>query len=146
MYYYKMVKSMNIRCLGENNRGIVLLITVLLIVFIAVGMVAFLDIATIDFQLLQNNRYSEEALYIAQAGIEDVIARLRNNINYQTVGTVVPFSGHQYLITCPQPNPPKIITSTATLSNGYKREIETSVQVFGTSAPYKVIINYWKEI
>ncbi len=122
--------------------------TVLLIVFISIGIVAFLDIATVDFNVLQNNRYSEEALYIAQAGVEDVISRLRNNMNYQApAGTplVVTFSGHQYSVTCPQLNPPKIITSTATLSNGYKREIEASVQVFGTAAPYKVIINYWKE-
>ena len=113
---------------------------------------AFLDIATVDFQVLQNNKYSNEALYIAQAGVEDAISRLRQNINWQAPNAaplLIEFpagSGNYYSVTCPELNPPKTITSTATLSNGYKRRIETGVQVFGASSLYTVIINYWKEI
>ncbi len=135
----------------NKDKGFVFLLVVFLIVFIAIAMVAFLDIATIDFQVLQNNRYSNEALYIAQAGVEDAISRLRQDINWRARNNnplVVEFpagSGNQYSVTCPEASPPKIITSTATLSSGYKREIEVSVQVFGTASLYTVIVNYWKE-
>jgi hypothetical protein len=137
--------------LHNDNKGVVFLIAVFLIVFISIAMIAFLDIATVDFQVLQNSKSSNESLYIAQAGVEDAISRLRNDINWQALAgspLVVEFpsgSGNQYSVICPQLGLPKIITSTATMSNGYKRRIEVSVQVFGTSPLYNVKVNYWKE-
>ncbi len=136
----------------KTGTGFVLLMVVFLIAFIAVGIVAFLDIATVDFKVLQNNKYSNEAQYIAQAGVEDAISRLRQDIRWRARNNnplVVEFpagSGNQYSVTCPRRDPPKIITSTATLSNGYKREIEVSVQVSGSAPLYTVIVSYWKEI
>lgn len=144
-------KNMNRYFKHNTDKGFVFLTAVFLIVFIAIGMVAFLDIATVDFQVLQNIKYSNEALYIAKAGVEDAISRLRQDINWKALNNnplVVEFpagSGNQYSVTCPQQNPPKIITSTATLSNGYKRRIQAGVQVLGTSSLYTVIMNYWKE-
>lgn len=137
--------------LHNDNKGVVFLIAVFLIVFISIAMIAFLDIATVDFQVLQNSKSSNESLYIAQAGVEDAISRLRQDIKWQAKNNnplIVEFpagSGNQYSVTCPGKNPPKIITSTATLSNGYKRRIEVSVQIFGTSPLYNVKVNYWKE-
>ncbi len=134
-----------------TDRGVVLLTTVLLIAFITMGIVAFLDIATVDLQVLQNNRYSDEALYIAQAGIEDAISRLRQDINWGAIDItplVVEFpegSGNYYSVVCSGQNTPRTITSTARLANGYKREILAGVHVSGTSSLYKVVVNYWKE-
>ncbi len=125
---------------------------VFVIFFISVAMVGILELASTDFQILQNYKFSNRALYIAEAGIEEAIYRIRQNINWRRKSgnpLVVEFpagSGDQFSVICPQKNPPKTITSTAILHNGYKRRLKVSVYAYGSSSPYTIVINYWKEI
>lgn len=137
-----------------NNQGFMLLMMVFLIFFISVATAGFLAVAATDFQILQNHKFSDRALYIAEAGVEDAINRIRQDRTWRrTAGNpwVVEFpsgSGDQYSVVCPQAtqNWTKTITSTATLSNGYKRALEVKVRIFGSSPRYTVLINYWKEV
>jgi hypothetical protein len=138
----------------KNNRGFMLLMMVFLIFFISVATAGFLAVASTDFQILQNHKFSDRALYISEAGVEDAINRIRQDSSWRrTTGNplVVEFpvgSGNQYSVVCPESagSLTKTITSTATLSNGYKRALEVKIRIFGVSARYTVLINYWKEV
>ena len=112
--------------------------------FISLLVVAFVDLATIDQQIVTNQIYDLRTGFIADAGVETAVYELRQDSGYSGTGGNVEFpsgSGNTYNVTVSG----STITSTGTVTD-FSRTIEVDFAISGASAPYTVRINTWKEI
>lgn len=145
----------------KGQEGVALLMAIFVLFFITLLVVAFLDITTIDLQIVKNQTTSLKALYIADAGIEDAIYELRQDKGWEEGFAEKPYStgsGNIYTVivdidlvsgTYPNEFYIKTLTSTGTVYSGTttaQRTIEAQTLVTGrTPGPYKVRISSWKE-
>jgi len=110
--------------------------------------VSSLEMLTLNIQIANNHIHDLQALYIADAGIEDAIDRLRDNPSWDAGLSDVEFpvsSGNTYTVTIGNSGYPSIvITSAGTVSN-FQRSLEAQVEITGSSLPYLITITYWKE-
>ena len=131
----------------KNKNGFALLLTLFLILFISMLFVALLNLFTTDIHITGNQKNDTQALYIAEAGIEDAIYHLRQDKNWASDGLApVDFpagSGNKYTVTYPVNI--GIISSVGALKAGYSKTIESKVSVSGTAPPYTVTFIYWEE-
>jgi Tfp pilus assembly protein PilX len=128
----------------KNEKGIALILVLFTMLFISLLVVAFVDLATIDQQIVTNQIYDLRAGFIADAGVETAIYELRQDSGYSGTGGNAEFpsgSGNTYNVTVSG----STITSTGTVSD-FSRTIEVDFVLSGASAPYTVRINTWKEI
>ncbi len=145
----------------KNQEGVALLMAIFALFFITLLIVAFLDITTIDLQIVKNQTTSLKALYIADAGIEDAIYKLRQEKDWTEGFAEKPYStgsGNIYTVivnidlvsgTSPNEFYIKTLTSTGTVYSGTttaQRRIKAQTLVTGRDpGPYKVRISSWKE-
>lgn len=145
----------------KNQEGVALLMAIFALFFITLLIVAFLDITTIDLQIIKNQTTSLKALYIADAGIEDAIYELRQYKGWDEGFAEKPYStgsGNIYTVIVasdpPIGTPPnefyiKTLTSTGTVYSGTttaQRTVRAQTLVTGRfPGPYKVRISSWKE-
>ncbi|MFH0731529.1 MAG: hypothetical protein V2A72_01230 [Candidatus Omnitrophota bacterium] len=130
-----------------------LLLVVFIILVMTVLVIGYLQAATTETEIMRNHKMSTQALYIAEAGIEDAIYTIRQTGNSQWDAgfqnkEFPAGSGNTYTVVVDNSNYPSvIITSVATVSSTYQRGVEAEIAVSGppTSAPYPVSMNYWKE-
>ncbi|MCP4650842.1 MAG: hypothetical protein GY853_12300 [PVC group bacterium] len=138
------------RLLNNNQKGVILLLTVFIIFFMSVFIVGYLEIAATETEIMRNHRGSTQALYIADAGIEDALWQLRQNRKWKKgfKNKVFP-SGESssYTVTINNKGYPSvIIASTGTAPGNYQRQVEMGITITSTSAPCNLVVNYWKEI
>ena len=140
--------------LMPNQKGVVLLLTAFLILFMSIFVIGFLEVATTETEIMRNHSLSNNALYIAEAGIEDAIYTLRQAGNHHWdegfTDKVFPAgSSSSYTVTVDNGDYPTIvITSTGTVSGTFQRQVEAEISISGppVAAPYPISINQWKEI
>lgn len=72
--------------------GSVLLVVVLLVALLAAVVMGHLQINTEEIQLVQNQTGGAEALAIAEAGVNDALARLRQDPGWQAGLSDIPFA------------------------------------------------------
>jgi len=133
---------------NKRREGFVLVLTVFTTVILATLIIAFLNITAIDLNLVKNHMCSSKAYYIAEAGVADAINQMRLNgplADTQWGDTFPPNTSDTYNVSVSQNS--TVITSTglASVSN-FSRALEVKVSVSGSSSPYKVSINQWKEV
>ncbi len=138
------------QCLtGEGQSGVALVVALMVMAVLALLTISSLDMLTVNVQLSGNHERELKASYIADAGVEDAIDRLRDDPNWNAGLTNVEFptdSGNTYTVTIDNSGYPSIIiTSTGTVPN-FQRSLEVQVKVTGPSSPYLVTTMYWKEI
>lgn len=128
-----------------KNKGVALLLALLTLIIISLLVVAFLELTTIDLQIVSNHLSRNQALYIADAGVEYAVSNLRSSRNSFTTPLIVfpPSSANTYNMT--YSNSSGIITSEARLSSGQRVTLAAKVSVVGNSPPYRVKIIYWSE-
>jgi len=123
---------------------VALLLALFTLLIIALLVVAFLETTTIDLQIVNNQLSRNKALYIADAGIEYAVYRLKVSKANFTQSTQLPSgSGNTYSVTYVSSS--GIITSTGTLASGESVTLEAKVSVTGSS-PFTVKILYWREL
>ena len=86
-----------------------------------------------------------QASIIADAGVETAIFELRQDNAYSGTGGDVEFpsgSGNTYNVTVAGDT----ITSIGTIDSSFSRTLEVTFALCGSSAPYLVMINTWKEL
>jgi len=130
-----------------NKKGVALLLALFTLVFVSMMVIAFLDVTTSDLQITSNHLKRTQALYLADAGVEYAVYRLRNSKrpNLPASPTELPSgSGNTYLVTYDY-NSGKIISSGA-LASGEAVSLEVKVSVTGSTKPFKVQTLYWKEL
>jgi type II secretory pathway component PulK len=130
-----------------HKKGAALLLAIFSLIIISLLVTAFLELTTIDLQIISNHLMRNQALYIADAGIEYAISQLRINKNWkQTLRPIeLPVgSGNTYDVTYSSVSGK--INSMAKLASGQEITLEAKVSV-KTGAPfYAVKIIYWREL
>lgn len=125
-----------------------LVLTVFATLILATLIIAFINITSIDLTLVKNHMYSSQAYYMAEAGVADAINRIRLNgplSDTQWQETFPPDTSDTYDVSVSQDS--TVITSTGlAVTSNFSRALEVKVSVTGSSSPYKVSINQWKEV
>lgn len=131
------------------ERGVALLLAMFILVFISILVVAFLNLLTSDLVITTNHLGRLKALYIAEAGAEEVISRLRANRNWSgNIGPVVfpAGSSSSYTVTYPKSGTTRIIESRSQVDNNkFIAIIEARVSIQGASSPYTIRIVGFQE-
>lgn len=132
----------------KEQRGAALVVALIVMAVLALLTITSLDMLTINVQIAGNHENELKASYIADAGVEDAIDRLRDDPNWDAGLTDVEFpagSGDTYTVTIDNSRHPLIaITSTGAVPN-FQRSLEAQVKITGSSLPYSITIVYWKE-
>jgi len=134
----------------RNQKGVALLLAMFILVFIAILAVVFLELLTSDLQITSNHSGKLKALYIADAGIEHAVSRLRANRNWTANSQQIVFpsgSSSSYTITYPKAGTTRTIVSAGSLENNrFTATVEAKISIQGSSSPYNIKIVSWSEI
>jgi Tfp pilus assembly protein PilX len=132
----------------RRQLGVVLLATLYTALLMAVFIIGFIGLTAVDLNMTTNTVESQQAYYIAEAGVADAMAQMRQNgpMTDDTWTTTFPAgSSDQYTVTVS--NSSGLIESEGQTSPlAFTRALEVSVSVSGSSAPYTVNIQQWKEV
>jgi hypothetical protein len=132
---------------ASGETGYVLLLTVFVLTFGALLIGTLLNVVGTDLQILRNHLGSTEALYVADAGVNDAISALRSDFTWDTGFTAKEFpvsSGSTYTVTIVNTHPTVVITSTGVV-RGYQRTIVATINITETSSPYPARVTEWRE-
>ncbi len=132
---------------AKCEKGFVLVLTVFTAVILATLIIGFLNMTAIDLNLVKNHMCSLQAYYIAEAGVADAIDKIQRDVLTQTKWESEFPSGtsnkYEVVVTVGSTT---AINSTGTVTGAnFSRELEVNVRRTGSSVPYKVRINKWKE-
>ncbi|MBI2870448.1 MAG: hypothetical protein HYY14_01930 [Candidatus Omnitrophica bacterium] len=127
----------------QYEHGIALILAMFTLLFVAMLVIALMNVGGIDQQIATNHIYDVRATYLADAGIETAVYNLRQNSSWSGTGGNVTFpsgSTSYYNVTVSGGT----ITSSGTVG-GYTREIGADYTLSGASAPYTVRLDTWVE-
>jgi type II secretory pathway component PulK len=130
-----------------HKKGAALLLAIFSLILISLLVIAFLEVTTIDLQIISNHLMHTQALYIADAGIEYAISQLRIDNNWKKTPRPIELpsgSGNTYDVTYSAVSGK--INSRATLTSGGEVNLEAKVSVKANASPYAVKIIYWREL
>jgi Tfp pilus assembly protein PilX len=129
------------------RKGFILVLTLFAALILATLIIAFINITSIDLTLVKNHTCSSQAYYIAEAGVADAIDKIQRGESTTTPWEKdFPTAPNKYSVKVEE-GPPKVITSTGlAATSNFSRTLEVKVSVTGSSSPYKVSINQWKEV
>lgn len=131
----------------KNNRAVALILAMFTLVFIAILVVAFLELLTSDLVITNNHLGRLQALYIAEAGVEHAISQLRVNKKWTDNPYTEIFpsgSSNSYAVT-KATTATRVITSVGNIDNKFTATIEAQVSIQGSSSPYTIRIVSFKE-
>jgi Tfp pilus assembly protein PilX len=131
----------------KTPKGFILVLTLFTVLILATLLIAFINITSIDLTLVKNHMCSSKAYYIAEAGIADALNQIRLNGplgDTQWEESFPSGSSDKYTVAVSQNS--AVINSTGlALGSNFSRTLEVKVNISGSSSPYKVSINQWKE-
>jgi hypothetical protein len=131
----------------KYEKGFVLMLTIFASLILATLIVAFLCMTAIDLNLAKNHTGSSKAYYIAEAGAVDAINQIQLNGPLTDASWELSFpsgSPDKYTVAVSQNSTVIKSTGFASASN-FSRTLEVKIKISGSSQPYKVSINQWKE-
>lgn len=129
----------------EQKKGVALLLALFTLVIVSLLLAAFLENTTTDLKITDNLLNRSKALYIADAGIEYAISRLRQNPNDFTQKIeFIPGSGNVYEVTYSSKS--GTIVSIGRLVTSEEVIIEAKVTISGQGIPYRIKTIYWREL
>ena len=131
-----------------NNKakkyGSALLVTVFTIALLATLVAGMLQITGEEIQLAQNQAYAAQAFAIAEAGLNDAMAQLRANRDWDAGFSAKSFAGGSYTVDVNNADIPiLIITASGTTSQGYLAKITTQATI-AYNSPYPIRIDMLK--
>jgi type II secretory pathway component PulK len=130
-----------------DKKAQALLLAIFSLILISLLVTAFLELTTIDLQIISNHLIKNRALYIADAGIEYAIAQLRINNNWKKTPRPIelpPGSSNTYDVTYSDVSGK--INAKARLASGEEINLEAKVSIKGNAPAYNVKIIYWREL
>jgi hypothetical protein len=99
--------------------------------------IGILEINTEEIQLMQNHVYAAQALATAEAGLNDALAQLRADADWDAGFGDEPFDGGSYTVTVDGAT----ILATGTTAQGFTAVVEADVTVSLGGPPYTVTVN-----
>lgn len=123
-----------------KNNGSVMLIAIFAIALLSAIVIGMLEINTEELQLMRNQIFSIYALAIAEAGLNDAFAEIRNDDAWTTGFTDKSFNSGSYTVTVADALPNRTVTSTGISTEGFVARVEADITV-GDSSPYVIRID-----
>lgn len=123
-----------------RNNGSALLIVIFAVSLLAVLVMGMLQINTEEIQLMRNQIYAVEALAIAEAGLNDAFAEIREDDEWDDGFDDKPFVNDSYTVTVSGSLPNLTVESTATTTQGFVARVAADITV-GSSSPYVIRID-----
>lgn len=121
--------------------------TLFTVLIIAALIVALLNSTAIDLNLTSNHMSSLKAYYIAEAGIADAIDKIsQDTLTVNNWETFFPSGSDKYNVTVTSGSPTIINCTGLAATANFSKILEVTVNVSGSSVPYKVTVRQWKEI
>lgn len=114
----------------QHQAGSVLLVVVVLAALVAAVVMGHLEINTEEMQLVQNHTGGAEALAIAEAGLNEALAQLRQDPDWREGFREKPFEGGAYTVVVDD----STVTSTAVTARGFVARMKAEV-VKGSGGP-----------
>jgi Tfp pilus assembly protein PilX len=124
----------------QSKAGSVLLVVVLLVALLAAVVIGHLQINTEEIQLVQNHAGGVEALALAEAGLNDALARLRQDPGWSAGVTDRPLGSGAYTVTVHGAT----ITSMAVTSRGFVAKVQAEVTESCDGSGGSVQIGQWR--
>jgi type II secretory pathway component PulK len=124
----------------KKNTGMVFLMTIFAIALLSAVVMGILQINTEEIQLMRNQVYAAQALAIAEAGLNDAFAQIRNQRNWDSGFNDKSFDGGRYTVEVTGTLPSRTIVSRGTTSQGFIAKLEANVTV-DSDYPYVVRID-----
>ncbi len=116
----------------RRQAGSVLLLVVFLVALLAATVMGHLQVNAEELQLMQNHIGAVEALAIAEAGLHDALARLRQDATWSSGLTDQPFHGGTYSVAVRA----STIEATGITSRGFVARVRADVAVEPGGPPY----------
>ncbi len=107
----------------RQEAGSVLLVVVLLVALLAAVVIGHLQVNTEEIQLVRNHVGGAEAVAIAEAGLNDALAQLREDPGWNAGYADKPFGGGSYTVVVEG----FTVTSTALTSRGFAAKVRAEV-------------------
>jgi len=120
-----------------RNNGSVLIMVVFVVALLSALVMGMLQMNTEEIQLMQNHIYAAEALAIAEAGLNDALAEIRENSGWADGFDDKPFNGGSYDVTVDG----STITAIGTTSQGFVAEVEAQITIATSGPPYVIGID-----
>ena len=122
---------------SRHRHGTVLLVVVFATALMAVLVSGMLQINIEDVQITRNQISAAEALAVAEAGLNDAMAELKADSNWQAGFSQKSFpGGGDYTVVVENSQ----ITSTGRSADGYTSTVIAKVHVSGDEPPHRVTI------
>jgi hypothetical protein len=124
----------------KKNTGMVFLMTIFAIALLSAVVMGILQINTEEIQLMRNQVYAAQALAIAEAGLNDVFAKIWEQQDWAEDSYTKSFNGGSYSVSVTGTLPNRTIVSRGTTSQGFIAKLEANVTV-DSDYPYVVRID-----
>ena len=125
---------------SSRNGGSVLLMTVFITALLSALVMGMLQVNIEEIQIMHNHLRAAEALAIAEAGLNDALAQIRDDSDWDAGFSAKPFSGGTYTVSVRRSR----ITSEGTSSDGFVAKVEARVTVSEAGPPHIVVIDRFK--
>ena len=122
------------------KKGSVILLAVFAIALLSTLVVGILQMNTEEIQLMQNQVNAAQSLAIAEAGVNDAFAELRQDSSWTTGFASKVFGGGSYSVAVSNSLPNLTVESTATSAQGFVSRVAADITV-GTTSPYVIRVD-----
>ena len=123
-----------------KNNGSVFLMVIFAIALLTVLVTGILQMNTEEIQIMRNQIYAAEALAIAEAGLNDAFAEIREDDQWDTGFDDKLFADGLYDVDVDGDLPNLTIVSEGTSSQGFVARIAADITA-GSTAPYAIRID-----
>jgi Tfp pilus assembly protein PilX len=128
---------------SAKQNGSVFLVIIFAIALMAMVTVGILQMTTEELMLMHNQHYSTQALAVAEAGLNDALAQMRNDSSWTTGFAGKSFNGGHYDVSVSGTLPKRTIIATGASAQGYVAEVN-AVVTMDTTSPYIIRIDSFK--
>ena len=125
----------------RTSNGSALLLAVFAIALLAAVIMGMLQMNTEEIQLMQNQVWAAQAFAVAEAGLNDALAQIRTDREWDDGFDGKLFEGGSYTVSVTGSLPDPTIESTGTSSQGFVARVEADVTVDSTGPPYVIRID-----
>jgi Tfp pilus assembly protein PilX len=124
----------------SKNSGSVLLLAIFVVAFLAAVTMGLAQINTEEIQIVRNQIYAAQALAIAEAGLNDAFAQLRQDSSWSSGFTDKTFAGGSYTVAITGTLPDLTVACTGTSAQGFVAKVGADVTL-SAGSPYIIRID-----
>jgi len=124
-----------------RNNGSVFLITLFVVAMMSAVVIGMLQMTTEEIQLMRNQIWATQALTIAEAGLNDALAEIRSDDEWDDEFEDKSFAGGSYSVDIDSDLPDVTIESTGTSSQGFVARVTAEITVASSGPPFVIRID-----